>query len=145
MKSRKEIIAAACHSAWYAYSVLALNEDGEPWEFAPDWQKKSLYDAIDFWDDQCIKYQEEVLDLVNPDDEKLPASMSSWARDALPELSHQNWMEYKKSEGWVYGEVKDPEKKTHPCMVPYCDLPDSQRIKDMVVVEAYIALMDGLK
>jgi hypothetical protein len=26
--------------------------------------------------------------------------------------------------------VKDPEKKQHPCMVPYADLPAAQRAKD---------------
>jgi hypothetical protein len=30
----------------------------------------------------------------------------------------------------VYGEVKDAEKKTHPCIVPYKDLPPEQQAKD---------------
>jgi hypothetical protein len=30
----------------------------------------------------------------------------------------------------VYGEVKDAVAKTHPCMVPYDDLPEFQRKKD---------------
>ena len=34
------------------------------------------------------------------------------------------------ADGWVYGIVKDPESKTHPCLVPYQDLPAEQRIKD---------------
>ena len=29
--------------------------------------------------------------------------------------------------------MKDPAAKTHPCMVPYADLPESQRRKDALV------------
>jgi hypothetical protein len=25
--------------------------------------------------------------------------------------------------GWKYGDTKDPDRKTHPCMVPFADLP----------------------
>ena len=30
------------------------------------------------------------------------------------------------ADGWKYGPVKDPEKKEHPCFVPYDDLPPSR-------------------
>lgn len=50
--------------------------------------------------------------------------------DATPEESHANWMQFKTEHGWKYGEVKDPEAKTHPCLVPYEDLPENQKIKD---------------
>jgi RyR domain. len=43
---------------------------------------------------------------------------------------HQNWLDQKKKDGWVYGKTKDAEKKTHPCMVPYSDLPKEQQVKD---------------
>ncbi len=58
----------------------------------------------------------------------------------LAPLSHANWIEYKLDDGWVYGEEKDPVKKTHPCMVPYDELPHDQRMKDTVVLHAYLAL-----
>lgn len=52
--------------------------------------------------------------------------------DTTPEQSHENWLAFKKADGWVYGPVKDMEKKTHPCMVPYTDLPEFDRVKDAV-------------
>lgn len=52
-----------------------------------------------------------------------------------PAKSHDNWMKYKASQGWVYGEVKDEEAKTHPCMVPYQDLPEDERLKDELFVD----------
>lgn len=47
-----------------------------------------------------------------------------------PEESHANWCDYKTSHGWVYGEVKDEVAKTHPCLVPYDQLPPEQQLKD---------------
>ena len=50
--------------------------------------------------------------------------------DAGPQASHESWMAQKIAEGWVYGEVKDPERKTHHCIVPFADLPREQQAKD---------------
>lgn len=47
-----------------------------------------------------------------------------------PEGSHLSWYAEKVANGWVYGEVKDPVEKTHPCLVPYDELPRAQRLKD---------------
>ena len=121
-----ELLAAACHSAWYAYAVLALGEPGLPWQSAPEWQKESLMDAVQFWDVECAALPENM-----PLEEKVKI---------LAPLSHENWMEYKKDEGWTLGEEKDPVKKTHPCMVSYDELPHDQRMKDTVVLHAYLAL-----
>jgi hypothetical protein len=49
-----------------------------------------------------------------------------------PEKLHESWCEFKRRDGWVYGETKDPAKKTHPCLVPYAALPQSQRDKDVL-------------
>jgi hypothetical protein len=43
--------------------------------------------------------------------------------------------------GWVYGEVKDAEKKTHPCILPYDELPLQQRTKDYLFKQ----VVDSLK
>ena len=48
------------------------------------------------------------------------------------EDSHENWASYKRAQGWVYGPVKDMEKKTHPCLAPYDELPPEQKVKDEV-------------
>lgn len=60
-----------------------------------------------------------------------------------PEENHNAWMEYRRKEGWVYGPIKDPKAKTHPCMVPYGALPPSQQAKDLVftaIVRTYFSL-----
>ena len=52
--------------------------------------------------------------------------------DFGPEASHISWMKQKAEDGWVYGPVKDPEKKQHPCMVPFDQLPIDQQAKDFI-------------
>lgn len=52
--------------------------------------------------------------------------------DATPEKAHESWMAGKAALGWAYGEEKDEEQKTHPCMVPYGELPVEQRAKDYI-------------
>lgn len=47
-----------------------------------------------------------------------------------PEESHHAWLAYKSQEGWTYGPEKDVANKTHPCLVPYTELPQEHRLKD---------------
>lgn len=61
--------------------------------------------------------------------------------DITPEQSHENWVAHKRSEGWVYGERKDTEKKTHPCMVDYDQLPIEQKAKDLMFVNTVRAAL----
>ena len=64
---------------------------------------------------------------------------------ATPEGTHENWYKYKKDHGWVYGEVKDGERKTHPCMLPYDELPIDQKIKDDIYVSVCDAMIPFLE
>ena len=47
---------------------------------------------------------------------------------------HQDWMDAYAKMGWVYGEVRDVEAKTHPDMVPYAELGHLECDKDAVFV-----------
>jgi hypothetical protein len=56
---------------------------------------------------------------------------------------HDSWIKTKESQGWKYGEVRSEEDKLHPCMVPYSELPEFQRLKDAMfrnVVKAVLGL-----
>lgn len=84
----------------------ALGDLSQPsWRNAPDWQKSS-----------ALKGVEGVL------------------AGNTPRQSHEGWLKEKQETGWKYGPVKDPDKKEHPCFVPYDDLPPEQREKDAIFV-----------
>lgn len=112
-KPAVEAIAMVCHEANRAY-CRALGDESQPaWENAPDWARESAINGVQFH-------------LDNP--------LSS------PIDSHENWMREKVEAGWVYGEVKDPEAKTHPCLLPYHALPEEQRLKDSLFIAVVRAL-----
>ena len=102
---KEQDIARVAHEINRAY-YQAIGDNSQPaWEDAPDWQKDSAVNGV--------KYH-----LAHP--------------EATPEGSHENWLKQKAAEGWTFGEVKDPDKKQHPCFVPYHELPESQRAKDYI-------------
>ena len=51
-------------------------------------------------------------------------------KGATPEELHESWCARKLAQGWVHGPVKSEEALTHPCLLPYDELPEAQRVKD---------------
>lgn len=64
--------------------------------------------------------------------------------EQLAENAHDHWAKRRISEGWSWGAKRDDEAKKHPCLVPYEDLPDSEKQYDrataMETLRAIIAL-----
>lgn len=46
---------------------------------------------------------------------------------------HENWMRELTARGWTWG-PKDPEKKTHPHLVPWAELPPEIRLRARLFV-----------
>ncbi len=115
LSTRVLACAQAAHEANRAYCAALGDNSQVTWEAAPDWQRES-----------AIKGVEGVL------------------RGNDPKQSHESWLEEKVRTGWKFGAVKDPDKKEHPCMVPYEDLPPEQRAKDHVFVNVVKSLATAL-
>lgn len=95
-------IARVCHEANRAWQLATGDPaPSPPWEEAPGWQRDSAIDGV-------------VQALAG----------------AGPVRLHESWCTRKRQEGWRFGPVKDPEARTHPCLVSYEELPDEQRRKD---------------
>lgn len=58
--------------------------------------------------------------------------------ETLAESVHDGWAKRRIAEGWTLGDQRDDEVKTHPCLVPYVDLPDSEKDIDRGTVELTI-------
>ena len=43
---------------------------------------------------------------------------------------HEVWAAARLNEGWRYGAKRDDERKEHPCLVPYSELPESEKEYD---------------
>lgn len=107
-------IARVCHEANRAYCI-SIGDNSQPeWDEAPEWQRASAIAGV-----QHI--------LNDP--------------ETTPEESHLSWSRQKLEDGWSYGEIKSPALKTHPCLVPYAQLPEEQQRKDALFGAVVRALM----
>ena len=50
--------------------------------------------------------------------------------DKIAENVHDIWAAGRIAEGWTYGEKRDSEKKTNPCLVTYNELFESEKAYD---------------
>lgn len=107
------VIAEACHEANRVLQRSNNERFVSPrWTYAPEHQKSSAISGV---------------------------------RAALegksPEELHEAWCAVKHAEGWIYGEEKNETTRTHPCLVPYSELPRQERLKDHVfhnIVAAFV-------
>jgi hypothetical protein len=60
---------------------------------------------------------------------ELPEELLRLAEE-LAENTHAVWASARIAEGWVWGETRDSAKKTTPLLVPYADLPESEKAYD---------------
>ena len=59
----------------------------------------------------------------------LPPSLRSLL-ERLAENTHDVWAATRIEQGWSYGPSRDDAAKKHPCLVPYADLPESEKEYD---------------
>lgn len=59
---------------------------------------------------------------------------------ATPEELHEAWCSDKVADGWSFGLMKSAEQKTHPCLLPYSELPEVQKVKDRLFAAIVVAL-----
>lgn len=64
--------------------------------------------------------------------------------EKIAENVHENWSLGRISEGWVYGVTRDDEKKTTPCLVPYSELPESEKEYDRITALQTLKLIVAL-
>lgn len=53
--------------------------------------------------------------------------------ELLARNAHEVWAHTRLADGWRWGPARDDEKRQHPCLVPYEDLPESEKEYDRVI------------
>jgi RyR domain len=107
-------IAKVCHEVNRAYCQAIGDNSQVEWNDAPQWQKDSAMAGVNLHCDKNVGV----------------------------EASHENWVAEKILNGWVYGEAKDADAKTHPCIVPFAELPTEQKAKDFIFRSVVHALRE---
>ncbi len=106
-------VAFVCHQANKAWCSSNGDNTQKDWDDAEQWQRDSMVKGVKF------RLEKPNCGLDGP---------------------HNSWLENKAKEGWVYGPVKDAVAKTHPCIMPYDQLPDTDKKKDLI----FVAIVDAL-
>jgi hypothetical protein len=114
MDLNSHMIAHIVHDANRAYCEVHDDMSQKTWGFAPQWQQDSAVAGV-----EAVRSNPEI----------------------TPEELHKSWIAEKIRTGWTYGHVKDPIAKTHPCLVPYGQLPEFQRRKDALFRAIVLALI----
>lgn len=59
----------------------------------------------------------------------LPSALEELV-ELLAENAHDHWATQRITDGWTYGSVRSDEPKQHPCLIPYAELPESEKVYD---------------
>ena len=108
-----ENIAMVCHEVNRAYCAALGDDSQQSWGNCPQWQRESA---------------------------KIGVALHMAKPEAGPAASHESWLAEKERDGWKYGEVKDANAKTHPCFMPFKDLPREQQAKDFIFRAIVLAI-----
>lgn len=71
-------------------------------------------------------YEPKPLDL---QEVKLPQSLEE-LMEQIAENVHENWAKSRMDQGWVLGPERSDVDKTHPCLIPYDELPEVEKDYD---------------
>lgn len=66
---------------------------------------------------------------IDTSDILLPQGLAELAEDIAKNV-HEVWSAGRMKDGWTYGNERNDTDKTHPCLVPYEDLSDSEKEYD---------------
>lgn len=50
--------------------------------------------------------------------------------EKMAENVHDEWAKTRIEQGWSYGKERNDAEKKHPCLVPYDELPESEKVYD---------------
>ena len=60
---------------------------------------------------------------------QLPAELDELV-EKIAKNVHEVWAQSRMEQGWTYGEERNDVLKTHPCLVPYEELPEEEKAYD---------------
>lgn len=64
--------------------------------------------------------------------------------EKIAENVHEIWSVGRIKDGWCYGEVRNDSKKETPCLVPYSELPESEKEFDRNTALSTLKLIQAL-
>ena len=75
---------------------------------------------------KILKYTPQPIDT---SDVELPKALEALV-EQMSKNVHDVWAETRIKQGWTYGPERNDELKTHPCLIPYEELPEEEKEYD---------------
>ena len=123
------------------YDPDSLNaEDTYPLEQFNDAWDDSMNYLVTVSPDRKKTYTPKPIDL---SDVELSDELNE-LREAIAENAHEIWAVERLAQGWSFGPERNDEKKENPCMVPYSQLPESEKVFDRNMAMDTIKLLKKL-
>ncbi len=80
---------------------------------------------------------------IHLDDITLDEDLSE-LQEAIAENAHEIWAKARTDQGWTYGPERNDQKKETPDMVPYCNLPEDEKLYDREMAMQTLKLVKKL-
>jgi hypothetical protein len=131
----REKIAQAIHEAFLGDNKGAISADDprmQPWEDLAESLRESNRQQAD-----AFPAYLEAVDcgfLAAKDESPQRVEFTPAEVQTLAEMEHERWWAQKRAVGYIFGPEKDDVDKTHPCMVPWDELPEEEKEKDREAV-----------
>ncbi len=107
--------------------------------FLEAWRESNNYLVVINTTDKFI-YEPSPIGL---DDVELSDDLAE-LQEAIAENAHEVWAKNRRDQGWSYGPERNDQKKETPDMIPYCNLPESEKLYDREMAINTIKLVKKL-
>ena len=107
--------------------------------FMEAWRQSNNYLVVVNTTDRFI-YEPSPIGL---DDVELSEDLSE-LQEAIAENAHEIWAKNRRAQGWSYGPERNDQKKETPDMIPYCNLPESEKLYDREMAMQTLKLVKKL-
>lgn len=107
--------------------------------FMEAWRQSNNYLVVVNTTDKFV-YEPSPIGL---DDVELSEDLSE-LQEAIAENAHEIWAKNRRDQGWSYGPERNDQKKETPDMIPYCNLPESEKLYDREMAMQTLKLVKKL-
>ena len=107
--------------------------------FIEAWKQSNNYLVVINTTDKFV-YEPSPISL---DDVELSDDLTE-LQEAIAENAHEIWAKNRRDQGWSYGPERNDQKKETPDMIPYCNLPESEKLYDREMAMQTLKLVNKL-
>lgn len=140
-----ELIARSIHEQYLTHQLSLGLELGShvslvPWNELSDAYKESSRKQADDIIRKIHSIHCIIRPIINWDDPRFVFTQIELEKLAV--LEHERWFNEKKLQGWIYGQYRNDKERTHPCLIPWNDLPEDEKDKDRNAIMAIPQLLE---